>query len=124
MSQELAGTHAYRSTKVECDESVENQPDDVNQQQSREKQTTNTVKSEPIALEPQVFEKPWSIKNERTVTLTDAAMEKQGDFGIKRKVEVTEVEADMKPSQPTKKGKGAKAHSDGQASLFSYFARK
>jgi hypothetical protein len=123
MSRELAGTLAYGAAKAECDESVQNQPEDVNQQQSREKQTTNsTVKDEPVTLEPQVFEKPWSIKHEDTMTLTDATMKKQGDLGFKRTIKDIEVEADMKPCQPTKKEKAVKAAC--QASLLSYFARK
>lgn len=121
MSRELAGTLAYKAAKPECDESVENQPEDVNQQQSREKQTTNTT----VKDEPQVLENPWSIKHEDTMTLTDATIKKQGDLGFKRKIKDIEVEADMmKPYQPTKKEKAVKAASDGQASLLSYFARK
>lgn len=120
MSRELARTHAYKAAKVECDESVENRPEDFNQRQT----TNSTVKDEAVTLEPQVLEKPWSIKHEVTMTLTDATMEKQVDSGFKRKIEDTEVEADMKPSQPTKKEKAVKAASDGQTSLLSYFATK
>ncbi|OEL17651.1 hypothetical protein BAE44_0021331 [Dichanthelium oligosanthes] len=132
-TSEFAEIHASRASKVECGESVENQPEDVNQQQPGGKQTTSgTVKDEPVSLEHQVFGKPQSIKDEDTMVSTDITVEKQGDFGIKRKIEDTEVRADMMNNsgwsrpQPTttKKGKGAKAASDGQASLLSYFARK
>ncbi|RLN41770.1 embryonic stem cell-specific 5-hydroxymethylcytosine-binding protein [Panicum miliaceum] len=132
-SPEFAETHASRASKVECDESVENEPEDVNQQRPGEKQTTSsTVKDEPVSLEHQVFGKPQSIKDEDTMTLTDITIEKQDDFGMKRKIKDTEVKAEMMEnsgwsrSQPTttKKAKGAKAASDGQPSLLSYFARK
>ncbi|PUZ37549.1 hypothetical protein GQ55_9G128700 [Panicum hallii var. hallii] len=131
-TSEFAETHASRASKVECDESVENQPEDVNQQKSGEKQTTSsTVKDEPVSLEHQVFGKPQSIKDEDTLTSTDITIRKQDDLGIKRKIKDTEVKAEMENSgwscsQPTttKKAKGAKAASDGQPSLLSYFARK
>ncbi|XP_025792767.1 embryonic stem cell-specific 5-hydroxymethylcytosine-binding protein isoform X1 [Panicum hallii] len=131
-TSEFAETHASRASKVECDESVENQPEDVNQQKSGEKQTTSsTVKDEPVSLEHQVFGKPQSIKDEDTLTSTDITIGKQDDLGIKRKIKDTEVKAEMENSgwsrsQPTttKKAKGAKVASDGQPSLLSYFARK
>lgn len=133
ITPEFAETHASRASKVECDESVENQPEDVNQQQSVEKQATySTVKDEPVSLEHQVFGKPQSNKDEDTMTSTDITTEKQDDLGIKRKIKDTEVKAEIMEnsgllhSQPTttKKAKGAKAASDGQASLLSYFAKK
>ncbi|CAN6292089.1 unnamed protein product [Urochloa humidicola] len=126
-------SHASRASKVESDESAENQPEDVDQKQPGEKQTTSsTVKDEPVSLEHQVFGKPQSIKDEDTMTSADIAIKKQDDSGIKRKFEDTEVKAEMmensgwshSPPTTTKKGKGAKAASDGQASLLSYFARK
>ncbi|RLN19598.1 embryonic stem cell-specific 5-hydroxymethylcytosine-binding protein [Panicum miliaceum] len=131
-TSEFAETHASRASKVECDESLENQPEDVNQQKSGEKQTTSSiVKDEPVSLEHQVFGKPQSIKDEDTLTSTDITIGKQDDLGIKRKIKDTEVKAEMENSgwsrsQPTttKKAKGAKAASDGQPSLLSYFARK
>ena len=133
ITPEFAETHASRASKVECDESVENQPEDVNQQQSVEKQATySTVKDEPVSLEHQVFGKPQSNKDEDTMTSTDITTEKQDDLGIKRKIKDTEVKAEIMEnsgllhSQPTttKKAKGAKAASDGQASLLSYVAKK
>ncbi|KAG2546801.1 hypothetical protein PVAP13_9KG045900 [Panicum virgatum] len=133
ITPEFAETHASRASKVECDESVENQPEDVNQQQSGEKQATySTVKDEPVSLEHQVFGKPRSNKDEDTMTSTDITTEKQDDLGTKRKIKDTEVKAEIMEnsgwshSQPTttKKAKGAKAASDGQASLLSYFAKK
>ncbi|XP_034571038.1 uncharacterized protein [Setaria viridis] len=129
---EFAETHSSRASKVECDESVQNQPEDVNQQHGEKRTTSSTVKDEPVSLGPQVFGKPQSIKDEDTMTSTGITIEKQDDFGIKRKIEDTEVKAEMMEnsvwscSRPTttKKGKGAKAAPDGQASLLSYFARK
>lgn len=125
MSQELAETHATSTAKVEYDDSVENQPKGVNQQ-PRERQTPSTVNDE----KPQIFEKPWSIKDEDSITLTDANIIKQDNFGIKRKIKDTGVKADLKmensgwsPS-PRKKEKCGKGASNRQASLFSFFARK
>ncbi|TVU25654.1 hypothetical protein EJB05_28158, partial [Eragrostis curvula] len=125
--QELSETQALRAAKVECEESVENQPEEIN----RDTQTaTNTVKHESVTLEPQVLAKPQSIKHE-DVILADANIVKQDAFGAKRKVEDTEIDPDLKlqnsgwlPSRPMKKEKGSKAASDGQASLLSYFAKK
>lgn len=129
---EFAETHYSRASKVECDESVEDQPEDVNQQHGEKQTTSTTVKDEPVSLESQVFGKPQSIKDEDTKTPTGVTIEKQDDLGIKRKIEDAEVKAEMVEnsdwscSRPTttKKGKGAKAAPDGQASLLSYFARK
>lgn len=129
----FAKTHASRASKVECDEAVENQPDDVNWQHPEDKQNTSSiVKDEPVSLEHQVFGKPQSIKDEDIMTSTDITIEKRDDSGIKRKIEDTEVKAEMMENsvwshpQPTttKKRKGVKAASDGQASLLSYFASK
>nr|CAB3498919.1 unnamed protein product [Digitaria exilis] len=127
---ECAKTHASRASKVECDEAVENQPDDVNRQQPEDKQNTSSiVKDEPVSLEHQVFGKPQSIKDEDIMTSTDITIEKRDDSGIKRKIEDTEVKSEMiensvwSHSQPTTTKKGKGAPSDGQASLLSYFAR-
>ncbi|CAL4918449.1 unnamed protein product [Urochloa decumbens] len=126
-------SHAFRASKVEGDESAENQPEGVDQKQPGEKQTaSSTVKDEPVSLEYQVLGKPQSIKDEDTMTSTNITIKKQDDSSIKRKFEDTEVKAEMmensgwshSPPTTTKKGKGAKAASDGQASLLSYFARK
>lgn len=132
-TSEFAKTHASGTSKVACDESVENQPEDANRQQPEEDQNTPCpVKDEPISLEHHGFGKPQSIKDEDTMASTDITIEKRDDSGIKRKMEDTKVKAEMMEnsgwshSEPTttKKGKGAKAASDGQASLLSYFARK
>ncbi|KAF8733863.1 hypothetical protein HU200_014715 [Digitaria exilis] len=128
---ECAKTHASRASKVECDEAVENQPDDVNRRQLEDNQNTSSiVKDEPVSLEHQVFGKPQSIKDEDIMTSTDITIEKRHDSGIKRKIEDTEVKSEMMEnsvwshSQPTTTKKGKGAPSDGQASLLSYFARK
>ncbi|GJN25119.1 hypothetical protein PR202_gb12907 [Eleusine coracana subsp. coracana] len=124
--QELTETNAPIAAKVECDESVEYQSGQIKQQQLGDKHTTwNAVKDEPVTLQPQVLEKPQRVKHD-DVILADADV-----MSAKRKIENTEVNLDTKmenrgrsPLLPMKKGKGSKAASDGQASLFSYFAKK
>lgn len=116
MADNITETNAPIEAKLECDESVEYQSEEIKQQQSGDKHTTwNTVKDEPSSLEPQVSEKPQSIKHTNLVS-------------AKRKIEDTEVHLDTKmensPSRAMKKEKGSKAASDGQASLLSYFAKK
>ncbi|KAL6662285.1 hypothetical protein ACP70R_000144 [Stipagrostis hirtigluma subsp. patula] len=129
-SQEFAETNASMDAKVDCDESVENQPDDINQQQPGEKQKVSTaIKDEPVTLEPQVLEKPQSIKQESMMS-PEVTHEEQDAFAIKRKIEDNEVDegklgkGSRSPSRPMKKEKGPKVASDGQQSLLSYFARK
>ncbi|GJN04379.1 hypothetical protein PR202_ga21925 [Eleusine coracana subsp. coracana] len=125
-SQELTETDAPISAKVECDESVEYQSGQIKQQQPGDKHTTwNAVKDEPVTSERQVLEKPQRVKHDDAI-LADANV-----ASAKRKIENTEVNLDTKmenrgrsPSLPMKKAKGSKAASDGQASLFSYFAKK
>ncbi|KAJ1275636.1 hypothetical protein BS78_05G150800 [Paspalum vaginatum] len=118
MSTEVAETHASRAAKVEYGESVENQPEGV-------KQPGEGVKDEAVTLEPHLFGKPWSIKLEDNMTLTDATIGKQDDL------EDTEVKGEMKvansgwsSSRPTKREKVAIAASNGQTSLLSFFSRK
>lgn len=128
ISEELTETNAPRAAKVEHDESAEGQSEEIKEQQRRDKHTTyNTVKDETVTLEPQVLERPQSLKHEHIIF---------GDANVgsaKRKFEYSKVNLDTKmknrdrsrsPLRSVKKEKGSKATSDGQASLLSYFAKK
>lgn len=132
ISRELAKTQTFRTSIEERDESGQNQLEKTDQQHLAEKQDASSiVKDEPVALGPQDFDKAQSIKQE-DMMLPDDAIPKQEAFGIKRKIEDTEVNAEMKmdnrgrsPFVPAKrKEKGPKAALDGQASLLSYFGKK
>ncbi|XP_062198188.1 uncharacterized protein LOC133900918 isoform X2 [Phragmites australis] len=122
-SQEFAETHATRTAKVESEESVENQSEEIKQQDVEKQNTCVPVMDEPVKLELQFLEKPRSIKHEHVIS-TNATIVKQDAFGTKRKIEDTEVNAEIKiensgrsPSRPMKKEKGPKAASDGQLTL-------
>ncbi|CAM0872791.1 unnamed protein product [Alopecurus aequalis] len=128
-SPEIVETHAFRTAKEECDELGENQLDKTDKQQPPEKhECSSVVKDEPAILEPQSFYTAHNIKGEDVWE----SNQKQDRFGIKRKTEDAEVNAETKteksgrsPIGPVKKKeKGLKTASDGQASLLSFFSKK
>ncbi|KAE8774200.1 embryonic stem cell-specific 5-hydroxymethylcytosine-binding protein [Hordeum vulgare] len=127
-SGEFTGTESFKTAKEECDDDSGETPlnkTELAHQASSEKQRASSavVKNEPATLDPQDFYKAdEGIKKEDGMLPDDP-------FGIKRKIEDAgvEVETEMEksgrsPVTPArKKEKGPK---DGQASLFSYFAKK
>ena len=129
VSPEPEETEAFRTAKEECDELGQNQLDKTDKQQSPEKQEcSSVVKDEPAILEPQSCYTAPNIKREDVWE----SNQKQDTFGIKRKIEDAEDNAEMKteksgrsPIGPVKrKEKGPKTASDGQASLLSFFTKK
>uniref|UniRef100_A0ACD5X0G2 Uncharacterized protein n=1 Tax=Avena sativa TaxID=4498 RepID=A0ACD5X0G2_AVESA len=119
-------TQAFRIAKEECDELGENQLDKTDKQQPPE-ECSSAVKDEPAALEPHTFYTAHSIKREDVLE----SNQKRDIFGIKRKIEHAEVNAEMKtensgrsPTGPVRrKEKCPKTASGGQASLLSFFSK-
>ncbi|KAM3295324.1 hypothetical protein ACQJBY_037915 [Aegilops geniculata] len=127
---ELAETQAFKTTKEECgDDSGEDPSNKTEQQQQASLEKQSAIKNEPVTLDPQVFYKADEGIKKEDGMLPDDPVEERDPFGIKRKIEDAGVEAEMEmgksgrsPVTPArKKEKGPK---DGQASLFSYFAKK
>ncbi|KAG8089694.1 hypothetical protein GUJ93_ZPchr0011g27717 [Zizania palustris] len=127
---EIAETTAFRPAKEECFEPGENQSEQIYQEQTEVKQDESTiVKGEHITLHHD-DDKAGTIKHEVAI-FTDEAIRNQDVLSMKRKTGDTEVKLEIMventggtPFVPVKKKKkGPKAASDGQASLFSYFAK-
>ncbi|XP_048537645.1 abasic site processing protein HMCES [Triticum urartu] len=133
-SGEFAETQAFKTAKEERDDDSGENPSNKTEQHhqaSLEKQSASStvVKNEHVTLDPQVFYKADEGIKKEDGMLPDDPVEERDPFGIKRKIEDAGVEAEMEmgksgrsPVTPVrKKEKGPK---DGQASLFSYFAKK